>query len=211
MSEQKKPTRLFLVRHGEVVHKGQEKFLGFTDLGLSLRGKKQIMSLAEYLKGFSLDQAYASDLIRARDTADIICQGRKIKPILFPDFREMNMGDWDGKSWAEVKKNHPDAQPRFLTDLKKFNFPGGENWSQFRNRILKVMKLVIKENQGKNILLVAHAGVNRMILAQALGLRFRNMFFMDQAYACLNVIDYYKAFSRVVLMNGVFYEKRLKV
>ena len=103
MSELKKPTRLFLVRHGEVVRQGQRKFLGFTDLGLSLRGKKQIQALGQYLKGVSLDQAYASDLIRARDSAGIICQDRRIKPVFRPAFREMNMGDWDGKSWEEIK------------------------------------------------------------------------------------------------------------
>jgi broad specificity phosphatase PhoE len=51
MRESSKPTRLFLVRHGEVVRRGQGTFLGFTDLGLSIRGKRQIQMLAEYLKG----------------------------------------------------------------------------------------------------------------------------------------------------------------
>ncbi len=82
MPDLKKPTRLFLVRHGEVVQQGQGKFLGFTDLDLSPRGKEQVMGLAEYLKGVSLDQAYASDLKRAMDSARIICQGREIEPRL---------------------------------------------------------------------------------------------------------------------------------
>jgi alpha-ribazole phosphatase len=200
MSDPKKPMRLYLVRHGEVVNQGQDKFLGFTDLGLSPRGKKQVQALAEYLKEVSLDQAYASDLIRARESAGIICKDRDIKPNVCPAFREMNMGEWDGKSWEEIKKKYPEAKPRFFSDLKKFHFPGGENWSQFRNRVLKGMKILLKENQGKDTLLVAHAGVNRIILAQALGLPFKNMFLMDQGYACLNIIQYYKRGSRVVLI-----------
>ena len=207
MSEQKKPTRLFLVRHGEVVRQGQGKFLGFTDLGLSHRGKEQIQALAEYLKGVSLDQAFASDLIRAKDSAGIICQDRRIKPVARPAFREMNMGDWDGKSWKEIKKNNPEVNPRFFYNLKKFYFPGGENWSQFRIRVLKGMEVLLKEGQGKNNLLAAHAGVNRIILAQALGLRYRNMFRMDQGYACLNIIEYYEKGSKVILMNGIFYKR----
>jgi alpha-ribazole phosphatase len=191
-----------------VVQEGQGKFLGFTDLGLSPRGKKQVQSLAEYIGGVSLDRVYASDLIRARDSAGIICKDRNIKPKVWPAFREMNMGEWDGKSWEEVKKKYPEAKPRFFSDLKKFHFPGGENWSQFRNRVLEGMKILLKEDQGEDILVVAHAGVNRIILAQALGLPFKNMFLMDQAYACLNIIQYYKTGSRVVLMNGVFYKSR---
>jgi alpha-ribazole phosphatase len=205
MPDTKKTTRLFLVRHGEVVRKGQKKFLGFTDLGLSLRGKKQIQDLAKYLKDIPLDQAYASDLIRAVDSAGIICQDRRIKPVSRPAFREMNMGDWDGKSWEDVRKKNSEITPRYFYNLKKFHFPGGENWSQFRIRVLKGMEILRKEGQGKNILLAAHAGVNRILLAQALGLRYRNMFRLDQGYACLNIIEYYETGARVILMNGIYY------
>jgi alpha-ribazole phosphatase len=206
MADPKKPTRLFLVRHGEVVSHGQGKFLGFTDLGLSNRGKRQVQALAEHLKGFSLDQAYASDLKRAIDSAKSICRGRSIKPVIRPAFREMNMGDWDGKSWEEVKKTNPKIGALFFYDLKNFYFPGGENWNEFRNRILKGLKILLRENQGKDILLAAHAGVNRIILARALGLRFKNMFFMDQGYACLNIIECYDKTFKVTLMNGIFYD-----
>ncbi len=206
MSDQKKSTRLFLVRHGEVVSQGHGKFLGFTDLALSLRGKRQIQSLAEHLKGISLDRAYASDLKRAVDSARSICRGRAIKPVIRPAFREMNMGDWDGKSWDEVKKENPEIKALFFYDLKNFYFPGGENWIQFRGRVLQGLKILLKENQGKDILLVAHAGVNRIILARALGLRFKNMFFMDQGYACLNIIECYGNSFKVILMNGIFYK-----
>ena len=209
MSDSKKTTRLYLVRHGEVVRQGQGKFLGFTDLGLSLRGKKQIRALAEYLKSVSLDQAYTSNLIRTMESAKLICQNRRIQPNPCPAFREMNMGDWDGKSWEEVKKKYPKASPRFFSNLKKFHFPGGENWPQFRNRVLKGMKNLLKENQGKDILLMAHAGVNRILLAQALGLPFKYMFLMEQGYACLNIIEYYGTTSSVVLMNGIFYKPRI--
>jgi alpha-ribazole phosphatase len=209
MNESKKPTRLYLVRHGEVVRQGQGTFLGFTDLGLSNQGKRQIQALAAYLKGGSFDQAYASDLKRAMDSARLIFSGRGIKPLACPDFREMNMGDWDGKSWKEIKKKNPDLSPFFFYNLKQFRFPGGETWSQFRGRVLQGLKGLLKEGQGKTVLLAAHAGVNRIILAQALGLRFQNMFFMDQGYACLNIIEYYGDFSKVILMNGIFYNPTL--
>jgi broad specificity phosphatase PhoE len=205
MKESIKPTRLYLARHGEVVAQGQKTFLGFTDLGLSPEGERQIRALAKYLKGISLDRAYASNLIRAVASARSICRGRVIQPLTDPAFREMNMGDWDGKTWEEIKQKHPELSPYFFYNLKTFRFPGGETWGQFRTRVLRGLRDVLKKDQGKNILLAAHAGVNRIILAQALGLRFRNMFCLDQAYACLNIIEYYGSFSRVILMNATFY------
>lgn len=205
MSDSRPPTRLFLVRHGEVVPEGQGKFLGFTDLDLSPLGRVQVSGLADYLKDSPLDRAYASDLKRAMDTARSICQGRGIDPIPCPAFREMDMGEWDGKSWEEIRHSNPLVSPRLFKDLNKFFFPGGEHWPHFRDRVLLGLKTLLRDNPGKTILLAAHAGVNRIILARALGLRFRNMFFMDQGYACLNIIEFYGKTAKVILMNGIYY------
>ncbi|MEW6186027.1 MAG: histidine phosphatase family protein [Thermodesulfobacteriota bacterium] len=204
MSKLQKPTRLYLVRHGEVVPRGQGKFLGFTDLGLSAEGKRQVSSLADYLRDKPIDLAYASDLNRTLTTAGMICRDRGIPVNPVPEFREMDMGLWDGKSWVEIKKEDPEADPRF-NNLSRFHFPEGEHWYGFRKRVLKSLKDLLERGRGKHILLVAHAGVNRVILAQALGLPFKHMFRLDQANACLNVIEYYKTGAKVVLMNGVFY------
>jgi alpha-ribazole phosphatase len=211
MPDPKNPTRLFLVRHGEVVPEGQGRFLGFIDLDLSPLGREQVTGLAETLREIRLDRAYASDLNRAMDTARIICSGRGIEPVPCPAFREMDMGDWDGKSWEEIKQTNPQINPRFFKNLNTFHFPGGERWPHFRGRVLKGMKPLLQENPGQNILVAAHAGVNRIILAQALGLRFKNMFFMDQGYACLNIIEYYDQVSKVILMNGMYNSTKLIV
>jgi alpha-ribazole phosphatase len=204
MSDPKSPTRLFLVRHGEVVPEGQGKFLGYTDLDLSPHGREQVAGLAEYMRKIRLDRAYASDLKRALDTARIICSDRGIEPVPCPAFREMDMGDWDGKSWEEIKQTNPQINPWFFKNLNTFHFPGGEKWPHFRGRVLKGMKSLLRDNPGQNIVVAAHAGVNRILLAQALGLRFKNMFFMDQGYACLNIIEYFDKVSKVILMNGMY-------
>jgi alpha-ribazole phosphatase len=211
MSEATNPTRLFLVRHGEVVPEAKGKFLGFLDVDLSPQGRKQVTELAKYLKAIPLDRAYASDLKRAMDTARIICDGRGIEPIPCSAFREMDMGDWDGKSWSEIQESTPSVDPKFFGDLREFYFPGGERWYQFRTRVIKKIKPLLQENRGQNVILAAHAGVNRVILAQALGMRYRNMFFLDQGYACLNIIEYYDQSTKVVLMNGTFTTMPMKL
>jgi alpha-ribazole phosphatase len=203
MGERQKPTRLYLVRHGEVVRRGQGKFLGFTDLPLSARGRRQVQALAEHLKDTPLNLVFSSDLKRTMETAEIICRGRGIRVQAESAFREMDMGLWDGKSWVEIRKAFPDADPRFY-DLKRFHFPGGEHWGGFRRRILKALKGLLEMGKGRNILLSAHAGVNRVILAQALGLPFRHMFRMDQGHACLNIVVYYEKGVRVERINAVY-------
>jgi alpha-ribazole phosphatase len=199
-----KPTRLFLVRHGEVVESAQGKFLGFTDAGLSANGRIQVERLSQRFQTESLDRAYASDLDRALESARILCRGKEVQPEGRADLREMNMGEWDGISWQEIERRYPNRKKFHSSNLKQFRFPGGENWDQFRNRVLKGFHTILDENRGSQLLLAAHAGVNRVILAKALGLPFKRMFFMDQAYACLNIIDYYQGYAMVRLINGTF-------
>ena len=196
------PTRLFLVRHGEVIEEAQGKFLGFTDVGLSRRGREQLERLSKRLRSQPLDQAYASDLIRAAESARILCRGRSLIPEVRSEFREMNMGDWDGKDWQEIEKRYPGRKKFHFSNLNQFRFPRGEHWNPFRSRVLKGLQSMVRENWGKNILLVAHAGVNRIIIAKALGLPFKNMFFLLQDYAGLNIIDYYSDYTLVRLVNG---------
>ncbi|MBI5583281.1 MAG: histidine phosphatase family protein [Deltaproteobacteria bacterium] len=199
-------TRLFLVRHGEVVAEAQGKFLGFTDAELSPRGREQLRTLARRLQAEVLDRAYASDLKRAVESARILCRGRSLVPEERAEFREMDMGDWDGKAWQEIDRLYPGRKKFHFSNLNQFHFPNGEYWNPFRSRVVKGVQEIIRENPGKNILLVAHAGVNRIIIAQALKLPFKNMFFLDQAYAGLNIIEYYSGYAMVKLMNGTFLE-----
>jgi alpha-ribazole phosphatase len=201
-------TRLFLVRHGEVVESAQGKFLGFTDAGLSGNGRNQLERLGSRLQAEALDRAYASDLERAVDSARIICRSKAIEPLARAAFREMNMGDWDGQSWKEIDRQNPGRKKFHFSNLKQFHFPGGENWDQFRNRVLRGLVQMLDESRGKHILLAAHAGVNRVILAKALGLPFRRMFFMEQDYACLNIIDFFSDYAMVKLINATFHSDR---
>ena len=205
MDKGEEPTRLFLVRHGEVVASAQGRFLGFTNAGLSANGRSQLVRLSRRFREETWDRAYASDLERAVESARILCRGRAVEPLGRAEFREMNMGEWDGKSWQEIERRYPDRKKFHFSNLRQFSFPGGENWDQFRSRVLRGLNTILDENRGKPILLAAHAGVNRVILARALGLPFKRMFFMDQAYACLNVIDFYPDYAMVKLVNGIFY------
>jgi alpha-ribazole phosphatase len=206
MVKGEKPTRLFLVRHGEVVESAQGRFLGFTDAGLSANGRTQLERLSRHFKMESLDRAYASDLERAVESARILCRGTAIQPQGRFEFREMNMGEWDGIAWKEIERRYPNREKFHFSNLKQFHFPGGENWDQFRNRVLKGLHDLLEGNRGNKVLLAAHAGVNRVILAKALGLPFKRMFFMDQAYACLNIIDYFQGYAMVRLINGTYYD-----
>ncbi len=196
------PTRLYLLRHGQVADGHTHLYHGNNDIELSPQGVKQLEEAAGQLREVELAGVYASDLSRAEQGAAIICRGRNIKPQTFPEFREIHFGLWEGLSFQEIAELYPeDLQSRFR-DLPNFRIPGGESLMDLKARALPALKRLVEEHHEQAFLLVAHAGINRVILSEALGLSLQNLFRLDQNYGCLNIIDYFPDLAVVRLVNG---------
>jgi len=196
------PTRLYLLRHGQVADGHTHLYHGNNDIELSPQGVKQLEEAAAQLREVDLAGVYASDLTRAVQGAEIICRGRELTPQTFPEFREIHFGVWEGLSFQEIAEHYPeDLQARFQ-DLPNFRIPGGESLMDLKARALPALQSLIEQHHEQAFLLVAHAGVNRVILSEALGLSLQNLFRLDQNYGCLNIIDYFPDLAVVRLING---------
>ena len=196
------PTRLYLVRHGQVADGHTHLYHGNNDIGLSPLGVQQFEGLAAQLEAVPLAGVYASDLCRARTGAEIISRGRELAPEIVPEFREIHFGVWEGLSFAEIAERYPaELQARFR-DLANFRIPEGESLGDVRARALPRLNELISRHHEQAFVVVAHAGVNRVILSEALGLPPDNLFRLDQAYGCLNIIDYFPDMAVVRLLNG---------
>jgi alpha-ribazole phosphatase len=196
------PTRLYLLRHGQVADGHTHLYHGHNDVGLSPQGVEQLERAAAQLQDVELAGVYASDLTRAKVGAEIICQGRNLKPQILPQFREIHFGVWEGLSFGEIMEQFPREMEARFQDLPNFRIPGGESLGDVRARALAALKLLIEEHFEQSFLIVAHAGVNRVILSEALGLPLQNLFRLDQKYGCLNIIDYFPDLAVVRLING---------
>ena len=197
-----KATRLYLLRHGQVADGHTHLYHGNNDIELSPQGVKQLERAAAQLRDVDLAGIYASDLTRARVGAEIISRGRNLEPRIVPEFREIHFGLWEGLSFGEIMEQFPaDLEARFK-DLSNFRIPGGESLADVRARTLPALKRLLAEHDEQAFLLVAHAGVNRVILSEALGLPLQHLFRLDQNYGCLNIIDYFPDQAVVRLING---------
>jgi len=196
------PTRLYLVRHGQVADGQTHRYHGHNDIGLSPQGEKQLQDLAAQLKPIPLAGVYASDLFRAFEGAKIISRGRNLKPQAVPEFREVNFGVWEGLSFEEIATHYPKELEGRFQDLANFCIPGGESLMDVRRRALPRLDELLQQHAGQTIAVVAHAGINRVILSEALGLPLDNLFRLDQNYGCLNIIDYFPDLPVVRLING---------
>jgi alpha-ribazole phosphatase len=196
------PTRLYLVRHGQVADGHTDRYHGVNDIGLSPKGVHQFEALAAQLKSVPLTGIYASNLTRTITGAEIISRGREVKPEIIPEFREIHFGVWEGLSFTEIAARYPaELQARFR-DLPHFCIPGGESLMDVRYRALPKLHELIQKHNEQAFIIVAHAGVNRVILSEALGLPLDYLFRLDQNYGCLNVIDYFPDMAVVRLLNG---------
>jgi alpha-ribazole phosphatase/probable phosphoglycerate mutase len=179
-----------------------DRYHGNNDIGLSPEGERQLTQLARQLHKVPFAAVYASNLRRSRDGAARLCQDRELEPQVIPEFREIHFGIWEGLTFSEIAERHPEELASRFQDLAGFRIPGGESLLAVRERVLPCLKEIVATHPGQSLALVAHAGVNRVILCDALALSLENIFRLDQNYGCLNIIDYFPDFTMVRLING---------
>ena len=130
-----------------------------------------------------------------------ICYLTGLKHEPDPAFREVSLGQWEGLSRAQIIERYPEDFELRSRDIINYRIQGGESFADLRDRVMPRLMAVLAQHRGKNLLLVAHGGVNRVILCNALGLELAQMTHIDQAYGCLNIIDYFDGMPVVRLMN----------
>ncbi len=197
-------TRLYLIRHGETQGADTKRYKGHIDVPLSANGIKQVERLAEYISAEAtskLSAVYCSDLSRAIKSAEIIAEPHSIKPVVFKDFRERNFGIWEGMSFDEIKEKYPEEFNAWTNNPLKFSPMQGESSIDVKERALKVFSEIIEKHKGQCISIVAHGGINRIILCHLLGIPLENIFRIEQDFAAVNIIEFYDEYPTVKLIN----------
>lgn len=162
----------YLVRHGETEWNREGRIHGHTDVGLSDLGRQQVRVLAERLGGCRFSTAYASDLSRAVESAEVIVGGSGVPVETDPDLREFSYGEWEGLATEEAEAQDPAAfAERMALGNDGFAAPGGEDTRQMLERVRRFYERVAARHQSsEDVLVVAHGGSIRALLVCLLGL-----------------------------------------
>ena len=202
-------TRFYLVRHGQVEGYQEKRYNGQSNVALTELGQEQSDRVSACLSATALDAVYSSDLGRSRYCAGLIAEGHGLAVVAEQALREINFGDWEGRTWVELQKAYPQDWQRRLQDLTNYQVPGGESLQQAADRIRPMIRRILEKHPGGDVALVAHGGVNRIILLDAIGAALEQAFSLEQDYGCLNIIDYLDGGHSVVrLLNGTAHLKR---
>ena len=157
-------TTLIFVRHGQSMANFTKSFAGNMDVELSDLGRKQAELAAEYIsENYSIDKIYSSNLKRAYDTALPSAKKLGLDVCATSDFIEINGGRWEGLTFDEIAERYPAEYALWKNDFSKAQCPGGESPRDVYLRIKEVTLKVAKENEGKTILIAAHATVIRAV------------------------------------------------
>jgi alpha-ribazole phosphatase/probable phosphoglycerate mutase len=145
---------------------------------------------------------YSSDLVRARESAEVLGRRWGLSPKIWPEFREVNMGLWEGLSYDEISLLYPEQAAKWAKGSPAFRFPQGESLQDLKARVLPAHRAMMAENpDGAFLALVAHAGPNRLILCQALRTPLTRFWRLGQDYGSLSIIDYHGPSAMVSLLN----------
>jgi broad specificity phosphatase PhoE len=195
------PTRLYLVRHGEVEERYHRVFGGRLDMALSALGQEQAEALARYLQRVPFDAIYASPMRRVQQTLDRLVQNQKPQPILIDELREVDFGAWTGLSWEEVNDRFGVSAYQWLEQLEQGAIQRAEPISAFRQRIEIAIERILEDGPGRTAAVVCHGGVIRMLLAIFLDLPLTKMAGFDFEYASLTIVDWLPRKVEVQLLN----------
>jgi broad specificity phosphatase PhoE len=198
-------TRIILVRHGQTAWNigsgAGEHFRGRVDLPLDDAGLAQAQAVAERLANCPIVAVYSSPLKRAIETARPTAQqlGLPVQPL--PGIVDINYGDWQGLSPAEVAKTHPDLYRLWLEKPHRVKFPNGESLRQVRLRGMAALEETIVRHEGEVVLLVAHQVMNKVLVCAMLGLGNSHFWRIRQDNACINVFEHRDGVFTAVLIN----------
>lgn len=178
---------LYLMCHGDSRQDDVRRYIGQTGLPLNEKGIEQAKYWQKRLSPVSFHRIYCSDLARSLESARIIAQNREISMRSLPELREINLGAWEGLTVAEVRRRFPGEYERRGENFSDYRPPHGESFSDLRGRIVPVFERIVREMEG-NVLIVAHAGVNRTLLCHVLGMSLENLFRLEQQPGSLSIV-----------------------
>lgn len=203
-------TSVYLIRHGQTTWNKEEIFRGRADISLNEVGLREAELVGEYLKEKDIHAIYSSPLSRAMETARRIAQFFNLKVQFLEGITDMSFGKWEGRPLKEVQINDRELYRQWREQPHLVRLPGGESLDEVRARAMAALKEVIQYHHGKNIVLVSHRVVNKVIICGILEIDNSHFWQIGQDNAAINLIKFKEGKYILSLLNETCHLKFLK-
>ena len=161
-------TEIYLIRHTQAEGNVYRAMQGHWDGDVTALGLRQIDALAERFRGVRIDALYSSDLRRAMLTADAIRRWRPMELHTLFDLREINVGPWEARFFADILHEQPREAELFLHRAEAFFLPGAERYDDVRRRAAAALEQIARDNDGRTVAVVSHGVTIRCLLSHML-------------------------------------------
>ncbi len=132
----------------------------------------------------------ASPVRRTRETAEIVADALGLPVEVEPGFAEMEFGDWDGLTFAEVAEQDPEGLDAWLGSLD-VPPPGGESFREVERRVLGGLDRVLEQHPGRTVVVVSHVTPIKTLVAHTMGAPLDAVFRMELSPASVSVVSFY--------------------
>jgi phosphoserine phosphatase len=201
--------RLLLVRHGETEWNKSGRYQGRTDIDLNAVGIQQAEALRQRLGKEKINVIYSSDLKRAVHTAEIIALEHNAELVTGKELREIDFGEFDGLTFAEIKQRYPTSNWWAAKDAEE-KLPNGESVSQLTARVSQFISGLRIHTDEETVLVVAHGGALRSLLCLLLALGLEHWWQIRLDTASLTIVENHPEGVVLSLLNDVCHLDNLK-
>ena len=182
-------TTIYLIRHAEAEGNLYRRIHGWYDALVTDNGLRQIAALEERFRDIPVDAVWSSDLYRTRATARAVCAPKGLPLHTDPDLREMDLGDWEDRTWGGVRRENSRELDRFNTSDPTWQAPHGESFGQLGDRMEGAVRRIADRYPGQTVAIFSHGMAIRQLLAKVKGVppeRWRELRHGDNtAVTCL--------------------------
>lgn len=197
-------TLIDLIRHGEPV--GGRRYRGQLDDPLSDKGWAQMRAAVSDVCPWQA--IVASPLLRCSDFAKELSVRHQLPLRMDVRLQEIGFGVWEGKTAEEIRAADPDILQQFMLDPIANRPQGAEALVDFRDRVVAVWEQIVRECRGQQVLIVAHAGVIRMVMCHVLEMPLKRVFRIQVDNAAITRIRI-DTLGQVILPRLVFHAGQL--
>lgn len=184
--------RFFFLRHGKKAEgEYYNPLLRHQDQPLSSQGRKQAAKLKKYFSRHPIRSVYVSEYLRTEQTARPLANRLKLDPIVDPRLNEIDNGIAEKLYPEELRELHPDVWRAYQSRECDFRWPEGETGREAQERIVGFV--AEHADQDRDILVVAHDGIIRLLVCFVLGLPVYRRFSFQVDPASITEIEWDRA------------------
>ena len=161
--------QLHLVRHGQTAWNAERRIQGQLDTELDERGRDQARALRPTLAAAGIGAIYCSSSLRTRETAALALTAPHPDIVFRDELREIRLGVWQGRLWAEVEREHPAMVAALRESDESFDVEDAESYAELQRRGVDAVERIVAEGASGTVLVVSHGALIKAVLAHYAG------------------------------------------